>query len=195
MRAALAAIWLLVLLTADLQAVGSHTGPHHKHAQGHHAAGPGHRAALSISRPCPAGCELNGNCNRALGVCECPVGYTGPNCTQAMWPSCRLAPEPAWVEQKSELYCTSGWYPSSCACLEQCAAFVCPNGTQSSCDRESFDMSASKCFVRTRPVDVSNESGTFAEWDGGSDFPGEVEEGVKYYRGWLQGASKQEITR
>lgn len=31
----------------------------------------------SGGKPCPEGCEKNGNCNRDLGICECNFGYEG----------------------------------------------------------------------------------------------------------------------
>lgn len=142
---------------------------HHQHHQ--------HRLGV---RKCAPGCEQNGNCNRALGVCECPVGYTGPNCTQPLWPSCKEAP------QQQELYCTNDWKPKSCACLKQCADFVCPDGTHASCERD-FDLFNSKCFVRP--------SGNQSLPDGGSDLPEDTEEGVRFYKGWLHKDVTQEISR
>lgn len=134
---------------------------------------------------CAQGCELNGNCNRALRVCECPVGYIGQNCSQPLWPACKVAP------QQQELYCSADWRPKSCECLEQCAAFVCPDGTGPSCERD-FDFATSKCFQRPAGAAITTEG---VQWDGGSDFPEDTEPGVKYYKGYLDKNHKQEIIR
>lgn len=138
-----------------------------------------------VSKQCASGCEQNGNCNRALGFCECPVGYIGPDCSTPLWPGCKVAP------QQLELYCTNDWYPKSCACLQQCAAFVCPDGTHASCERD-FDLFNSKCFLRTSNVSTTEDG---VVWDGGSEFPEDTEEGVKYYKGYLHKEVTQEITR
>lgn len=112
-----------------------------------------------------------------------------------MWPSCRLEPATP-ANPQPEAYCTADWHPKSCACLEQCAAFVCPDGTPESCERD-FNLYNSKCFIRTKHADASNVTDTAdtVQWDGGSDFPEENEEGVSYYKGWLIEEAKSNITR
>jgi hypothetical protein len=150
--------------------------------------------AAVVTKQCASGCEKNGNCNRALGICECPVGYAGPTCSEPLWPSCRVAPE------QLETYCTNDWVPKSCACLQQCAAFVCPDGTHASCERD-FDLFNSKCFLRSSNVSTAAAppppppaaDGVF--WDGGSDLPEDTDEGVRFYMGWLHKETTREITR
>jgi hypothetical protein len=138
-----------------------------------------------VERRCAPGCESNGNCNRALGACECPFGYTGPTCSDPLWPSCQVSPK------QQEVYCSSDWRPKSCACLEQCAAFVCPDGTHASCERD-FDLHNAKCFQREGSVSITTDG---AAWDGGSDLPEDTEDGVKYFKGWLHKQIRQEIKR
>jgi hypothetical protein len=52
-------------------------------------------------------------------------------------------------------------------------------------------MFTAKCFQRSGNVTAAD--GTV--WDGGSDFPEDTEQGVTYYRGFLQKDATQEITR
>lgn len=152
--------------------------------QAHHASRPHHQP--SLSQPCAPGCELNGNCNRAWGLCECPVGWVGANCSEPLWPSCRISPK------QKEIYCSTDWRPKSCACLEECRNFVCPDGTDASCERE-FDMYKSKCFQRASNATIVTDGLT---WDGGSDLPAEeTETGVAYWQGWLKKDARQQITR
>jgi hypothetical protein len=97
-----------------------------------------------------------------------------------------------------EIYCTNDWFPKSCACLQQCAAFVCPDGTHDSCERD-FDLFNSKCFLRSSNVSTAPAAPAPAAggvvWHGGSDLPEDTEEGVKYYKGWLHKEATREITR
>jgi hypothetical protein len=136
-------------------------------------------------RPCAAGCEANGNCNRALGVCECAIGYAGANCSTLLWPACRNSPT------QRELYCSSDWRPKSCECLRQCVAFVCPDGTPESCERD-FDMHNAQCFERPANFTTLRDG---VVWDGGSDLPDEGEAAVKYYKGRLLPGATREISR
>jgi hypothetical protein len=50
-----------------------------------------------------------------------------------------------------------------------------------------------KCFQRSNASRVATEDGIV--WDGGSDLPEDVEESVKYYKGWLHKDHRREITR
>jgi hypothetical protein len=48
---------------------------------------------VPVKKPCPAGCEKNGNCNFEDGRCECPWGYAGDDCSKLMMPACRQLPD------------------------------------------------------------------------------------------------------
>ena len=68
---------------------------------------------------CSPTCTANGNCNREDGRCECPWGFTGPDCSTPLLPACALGPGGAAV------HCGQR-FPRACACLRQCAALLCP---------------------------------------------------------------------
>ncbi|WIA23466.1 hypothetical protein OEZ85_000212 [Tetradesmus obliquus] len=144
------------------------------------AATVGHRWAIaanirhksskgSYDKQCPAGCEVHGNCNRALGRCECAIGYSGPDCATPLWPACKLHPN------ATEMFCGE-WYPKSCECLRQCYSHICPKGPQS-CER-LYDLTNAKCFERQPGFEEVLDG---AKWDGGSLLPDAAEAGVKYY--------------
>jgi hypothetical protein len=57
--------------------------------QTHQHAYPAVRAG-NLSLPCAPGCEQRGNCNIEEGRCECPYGWAGPACEQAMFPACKV---------------------------------------------------------------------------------------------------------
>lgn len=70
--------------------------------------------------PCPGDCG-KGNCNLELGVCECPLGWGGPACEEAVLGACRyftmvmrnkftVAPCGVWQTYLMEL---SAWHSFS----------------------------------------------------------------------------------
>ncbi|KAG1676352.1 hypothetical protein FOA52_001147 [Chlamydomonas sp. UWO 241] len=66
----------------------------------------------SEGKSCSPGCEEIGNCNRELGVCECPIGRTGPACEQWIMGACRPSAESpvAWIGEG---------VPKNCHCRRQ----------------------------------------------------------------------------
>ena len=67
-----------------------------------------------VLRPCPPGCEGGkGNCNHELGVCECPVGWAGPGCEEAVLGACRSSNSSTAVPGYGLRW------PKSCECWRQ----------------------------------------------------------------------------
>lgn len=70
---------------------------------------------VEVSKPCPLGCNTNGNCNAELGVCECAPGLKGAACEIDSLSACRTAlgnplDHPALTGVKA---------PKNCECYRQ----------------------------------------------------------------------------
>lgn len=79
-------------------------------------------------KPCPAGCELRGTCNRELGVCDCPPMTSGPACEDSAAPLCSRQwglelPIPPCQALSTELGDFLD-FPPACECLAECQALL-----------------------------------------------------------------------
>ena len=100
-----AAAWALALLFfAALLAAGGAAAADDAHAA--------EAAAVAAAR-CPAGCTAHGNCNAAQGLCDCPLGRSGPACEDYALAACVLAPG-------FDTACAPGQL-RSCACAAACS--------------------------------------------------------------------------
>ena len=72
-----------------------------------------------LPKACAAGCEANGNCNTALGRCDCPPFVGGAACDQPLFGACAAA---VGLKQLAPAPCVydSGVAPVSCECLMGC---------------------------------------------------------------------------
>ena len=75
-------------------------------------------------KPCPAGCEARGTCNKLNGECVCPPMVGGLSCELSIVPSCRQQwnlrlPIPPCQDMATE---PEAWrnFPASCECLAEC---------------------------------------------------------------------------
>ncbi|PNH03403.1 hypothetical protein TSOC_010542, partial [Tetrabaena socialis] len=70
---------------------------------------------VPLNASCHPDCTRRGNCNRELGTCECPFGYAGPTCEEALLSACQLGPleEPFFGVM----------IPRNCECVRQANKF------------------------------------------------------------------------
>jgi hypothetical protein len=92
-------------------------GSYHPAVNATHAA----RAAAAPGQACHPECHIRGNCNAEEGRCECPYGYAGPACQDALLPACRLADGPLL----GAIVSCSEQGPVSCECHRQCRRLQC----------------------------------------------------------------------
>ncbi|GFR49821.1 hypothetical protein Agub_g11761 [Astrephomene gubernaculifera] len=73
-------------------------------------------------KTCHPDCTKNGNCNGETGECDCPFGYTGPSCSDRLFPACHSSAEPGSLPHYGV------WYPKNCYCAKQLLAhpYSCP---------------------------------------------------------------------
>ena len=77
-------------------------------------------------KPCPAGCETHGTCNRELGRCDCPPMRSGPACEHNSMPACRKQWGLELPMPPCQAFAPEVWdyrdFPPSCECLAECQA-------------------------------------------------------------------------
>ncbi|GAX73303.1 hypothetical protein CEUSTIGMA_g757.t1 [Chlamydomonas eustigma] len=75
------------------------------------------RAWIQVQHSCQPGCEVNGNCNLELGVCECNFGWTGKICEVPTFGACRSS------NSSTALVMYGTTWPKSCECWRQITKF------------------------------------------------------------------------
>ncbi|GLI67688.1 hypothetical protein VaNZ11_011952 [Volvox africanus] len=120
-----------------------------------------------LERACHPDCTKRGNCNAEDGRCECPFGYTGPTCDEPLLPACQQGPglEPFFGLLASR----------NCECLRQANRFFGCSPTNETCTLVSMSFHEVQCFSFTGKVPSE-------QW---SQMPAMDEEGVEYYKGWI----------
>lgn len=80
---------------------------------------------VPLKKECAAGCTERGNCNIEEGRCECPWGYGGPTCSEALMPACQLEPggEPFFGMT----------VPRNCECVRQAHKFFGCSPAEETC--------------------------------------------------------------
>ena len=126
----------------------------------------GSPSSTIMGKECDPRCIERGNCNRETGTCECMIGFNGPACETPILPACQASANdlPFW----------GNFYPKSCECYTQAAAFFCKGAReQGECEITGFQarLSGSRCYtVEGKPREE--------QW---SMFPAEGTRGIKWH--------------
>jgi len=153
---------------------------------------------FSAAQPlrCKAGCGKYGNCNLETGECVCPFGRSGEACEEDLLPACRRAVDAPG--QTTSHTCSRTFIPANecprqtpfiaaycghvnlkpCECIRQCREYLCQP------DRDGYP-------VCDTAIDLKEDRVCFHRTSLGREqtveVPAKDEEGVEYYRGYLEG--------